>query len=87
MPLFFFDVQDDDDVWVDREGTELHNYEAAQAEAIQAMAEFTCDRLPGRTSKHVTMTVRDEAGNGLFELELDFAVRQLVPNEYRVRPG
>jgi len=77
VPLYFFDVVEDDRHMVDDEGTELDNQEAARLEAIQAMAELANDRLPGLSRKHAKMIVRDDAERHIFELEFTFAVRGL----------
>lgn len=74
MPRYFFDVLLDDRFCADEEGTVLEDEEAAELEATQAMAEVARDSLPGAESKSLKMTVRDDAGVHLFELELHFSL-------------
>lgn len=74
MPRYFFDVLLDDRFCADEEGTVLDDEEAAKFEATQAMAEVARDSLRGADSKGLKMTVRNDAGVHLFELELHFSL-------------
>jgi hypothetical protein len=74
MTRYFFDVENDDTLHIDDEGTELSGAREAGVEAIQALAELALDRLPGTESKHLKMIVRDAEGNRSFELDLMFKI-------------
>lgn len=78
MPQYFFHVFQDGHVSIDDEGTALADEAAAGIEAAQAMAELASDTIPGPGSSHLKMTVRDEAGAHLFELELRFTFLDLT---------
>ena len=72
MTRYFFDVENDNDLYVDSEGTELDGPHEAGIEATQALAELALDQLPGSKSKHLKMIVRDSDCNRSFELDLMF---------------
>jgi len=77
MTRYFFDVENDDILHIDNEGTELAGTREAGVEAIQALAELALDQLPGTEDKHLKMTVRDGDGSRSFELDLIFKIHSL----------
>lgn len=75
MPLYFFDSYDGQSRFVDNDGTELANDDAARQEAVQAMAEMVKDAIPENgPRKDITMVVRTSAGEALMELTINFTL-------------
>lgn len=66
MPLYYFDLRDDDKVVPDDEGTELASMDEVQNEAAYALADMLRDQLPiangnGR-ARDLIVEVRDSGG-------------------------
>lgn len=61
MPLFFFDVQDGDGVFVDNVGMELPDMDAAIREARRALADMVRDALRDLSGDAVMIRIRDGA--------------------------
>jgi hypothetical protein len=76
MPLYFFDIRDDENLFKDEEGLSFPDFESAEREAAEAAACILRDsrRQNGRLSK-VTIEVRDEhqrcvtAASALIQIE------------------
>jgi hypothetical protein len=67
MPLYYFDLRDDDKVVPDDEGTELASMDEVQNEAAYALADMLRDQLPiangnGR-ARDLIVEVRDSGGS------------------------
>ena len=79
MPRYFFDFDDGTATHHDDIGTDLPNDQVARDEASRAMGELAKEYIPGDApQKNMTMWVRDEAGVGLLQLTLSFAVKPLL---------
>lgn len=61
MPLYFFDVQDTDGVFVDEVGMELPDMETAIREARRALADMVRDALKEQQGEAVLIRIRDGA--------------------------
>ena len=77
MPLYYFDLCDSTGLYVDEEGIEFSDVEAAQQEAARALADMARDAIRGNTgepTERMAVEVRDDAGPVLhvrffFEIE------------------
>ena len=79
MPRYFFDTDDGAAPFMDDEGSELPDDQAARHEASRTMAEMAKDHIPsGAPQQHITIRVRDEHGEALVRLDLSFAITPLV---------
>jgi hypothetical protein len=61
MPLFYFDVRDDEKVTTDEQGMHFNGIEGARDEATRGLAEMAKDVLPGAARRRLSIVVRDEA--------------------------
>ncbi|WP_127753241.1 hypothetical protein [Devosia sp. 1566] len=78
MPRYFFDTDDGTVLFRDEEGSELANDQAARDEASLSMAELAKEFIPGGApQKNVTMWVRNEQGEAVLQLSLNFAIQPL----------
>ena len=66
MPLYYFDLRDDDKVVPDAEGTELSSMDEVQNEAAYALADMLRDQLPAANgnghARDLAIEVRDTGG-------------------------
>ena len=77
MPLFYFDVRDNDRLLPDEDGLELPGVEEARHEAARALAEIAKDVVPGSTSRELAIEVRDETKQPLLRTMLRFEIERL----------
>jgi hypothetical protein len=78
MPCYFFDTDNGTELFRDEEGSELANDQAARDEASLSMAELAKEFIPGGApQKNVTMWVRNEQGEAVLQLSLNFAIQPL----------
>jgi len=66
MPLYFFDLRDDDKFVLDAEGTELSSMDEVQNEAAYALADMLRDQLRAANgnglARDLIIDVRDTGG-------------------------
>ena len=60
MPLFYFDVRDNGQLFPDEEGHELPDITSAETEASEAAAAIARDVLPTRRGGELIVQVKDE---------------------------
>jgi hypothetical protein len=73
MPVYYFDVTENDEEIPDTEGTDLPDLESARVEATQTIAELAKERIPNDGLQHsLAIIVRDEEGRSLVSLHLAF---------------
>lgn len=70
MPLYFFDVQDQDEFSRDDVGVECSSPEVVRRIAIEALPDIAKSVLPDGDHHVITVTVRDESGKSVFEASL-----------------
>jgi hypothetical protein len=74
MPRFFFHVHDEAD-FIDEEGIELADAEAARAAALAGARALMCDQVKlGQLNLHHRIEVEDEAGGAVLSLTFAEAV-------------
>lgn len=61
MARYYFDIRDGEDVYVDKEGMELPDMEAAIAEARRALADMVRDSLRVEGTEALSIAIRDGA--------------------------
>ena len=77
MVRYYFDLQDDDTLIVDDEGTDLLDIAEAQIEAAAMLADMTGDlsmRVPNPSGHAMSIAVRDTYGP-LFSISFTFSRR------------
>lgn len=75
MPRFFFHVHEESFV-PDPDGIEFADVEAARAAALEGVRGMICDQVQkGRLCLGYRMEVEDEAGEPVFQLSFEDAVR------------
>jgi hypothetical protein len=80
MALYFFDTDNGKDRIRDDTGTELADDQSARDEATFAIAEMAKDWIPrDGPQKNITMWVRNEAGETILVLTLNFALLPVRP--------
>jgi hypothetical protein len=77
MPLYYFDVRQQDTLHEDEEGQELSNVEAAETEAIAAAAAIAADLLPPRKRGEIAVEVRDEQREPVLVVRVELRVARL----------
>jgi hypothetical protein len=80
LPLYYFDLRDDDKVVPDDEGTELASMDEVQNEAAFALADMLRDQLPiangnGRV-RDLIVEVRD-SGGAVMRVRFSFEIEHL----------
>ena len=78
MPRFFFDWYDGERFMRDEEGVDLHDFKAAQREAVQGLSEAARIVFPSTEQRDLGITVRDAAGIAIFATTLVFETRRLA---------
>lgn len=74
MPRFFFHIHDDS-VFIDEDGIELADAEAARAAALAGARALMCDQMrTGRLSLHHRIDVVDDRGGAVLTLPFGDAV-------------
>jgi hypothetical protein len=66
MPRFFFNPQDDDSLFIDTEGEEFPDLEAAERAATLAAAEMSLERARRGRTASVTVKVTNGTGSVVF---------------------
>lgn len=61
MPLYYFDVRDGNDLFVDHDGVELPDMQAAIGEARRALADMVRDTFREIGADSVSIAIRDGA--------------------------
>jgi hypothetical protein len=77
MPLFYFDVRDNDKFNPDEEGLEFPTIEKARDEAAKTLAEMAKFVLPGSVVRELAIEVRDAAKRSVLRTMLRFEVQLL----------
>ena len=77
MALYFFNA-DNGGHFVDSDGIEFADDDAARDAAIQGMADLAREQAPrnGERQKNITMWVLNEKGETVLQLALSFAARR-----------
>ena len=77
MPRFYFDVLDGDAFTRDDDGFDLMSLNAAEGEAIRAIAEIGQESLPKRPTSELCVRVRDSHGYPVLTVTLSLTVRRM----------
>ena len=77
MPRFYFDVLDGDAFTRDDDGFDLMSLNAAEGEAIRAIAEIGQESLPKRPTSELWVRVRDSHGHPVLTVTLSLTVRRM----------
>ena len=78
MPRYYFDIDDGQEKFIDADGKTLLNPEAARDQALAMLPKFARSALTGEGSRDVTVTVRNEAGDGVFTAAMTLRSKWLV---------
>lgn len=79
MPHYYFDTDDGTELFRDELGLDLADDQAARDEGTRAMGDMARDYLrSGPPQKNIAIWVRDEQGNALLQLALNFAIRPVA---------
>ena len=65
MARYYFDLRDDDGLFIDEEGLEFSGLRAVQAEAAKSLADMARDAVhgsPGLSRRYMAIEVRDKVG-------------------------
>jgi hypothetical protein len=65
MTRYYFDLVDDDGLFIDEEGLEFSDLRAVQAEAAKSLADMAREAVhasPCLSNRHMTVDVRDKVG-------------------------
>ena len=77
MPRFYFDVLDGDAFTRDDDGFDLMGLDAAEGEAIRAIAGIGQESLPKRPTSELCVRVRDSHGHPMLTVTLSMTVRRM----------
>jgi len=77
MPLFYFDVRDNDSFTRDDEGLEFSSIEKARDQAARTLAEMAKFALPGSVVRELAVEVRDAAKQPLLRAMLRYEAQPL----------
>ena len=76
MPLYYFDLREDDRFTIDEVGTDLPSDEVARGEAAVTLAQIAKDVLPGGRVRKLSIEIRDGTKNALAVARLSL---EMVP--------
>ncbi|WP_298961776.1 hypothetical protein [uncultured Methylobacterium sp.] len=76
MPLFFFDVRDDQEI-IDDVGSEFPNVHAARAAAIKLLPDLARDCKDVANGHEISVTMRNEVGEYIFMASLTLNAKWL----------
>lgn len=71
MPVYYFDIRDQDAIVIDESGLELPDLQAAQVEAARSLADIVDDMPTGTKPRHIAIEVSSE-GTRLFKAAFTF---------------
>jgi hypothetical protein len=79
MPRYFFDLSDNDKIFLDPEGSEAEHLELARDEAVRTLTEMAKDKLPeGSSPRKLIITIRDETRQPLESVSITFELKSLL---------
>ncbi|WP_192255761.1 DUF6894 family protein [Mesorhizobium caraganae] len=78
MPHYFFDFWEDGNLIADDEGTDAPDFETAKDEAVVDLAELMKEILTAGGSHELKLILRDENGEELLELALNYQEKILT---------
>jgi hypothetical protein len=79
MPRFFFDTDDGYFRNEDDEGFELPSINAARIEALDALPNMACHKLPEQDRRTFSVRIRDEAGTVVYSASLNLVGEWHIP--------
>ena len=74
MALYYFDVDDNGEVYPDDQGTECATFDQVKEEAIRALVEMIRESLPDGDHHRLTIKVRNDGGGVILQVSLNFEV-------------
>ena len=74
MAFYYFDVDDNGEVFPDDQGTECVTFDQVKEEAIRALVEMIRDSLPDGDHHRLTIKVRNDGGGVVLKVSLSFEV-------------
>ena len=77
MPRFFIDTDDGNLSVIDEDGADYQDLASAEDMAMRALPEMAQSRHPARDWRHISATVRDEAGVVRFRASLALTVERV----------
>ncbi|MCC4300312.1 DUF6894 family protein [Aurantimonas coralicida] len=80
MPVYFFDVQDEEKFIEDEVGLECEAYAAIRKAAIAALPDMAQAVMPDGDHHVIKVTVRDESGKKIFAASLTLEAQWLDAN-------
>ena len=72
MPLYFFDVRENTDLYRDDAGVECRTLDQVREEAAMALVELARDRIPGAERLEMTIEVRDDRDKAVLKTSLTY---------------
>jgi hypothetical protein len=78
MPRYFFDFWEDGNLIADDEGTDVPDFETAKDEAVVDLSELMKEILAAGGSHELKLVLRDESGEELLELALNYQEKILT---------
>jgi hypothetical protein len=79
MPTYFFDVQTDDQLHPDREGSDYPDLDAAEAEAAKVAGELGRDDLLNGRPRRIVVEIRNEHGDNVSTATLCLEIERTGP--------
>jgi hypothetical protein len=76
MPRYYFDIQKGLMVTPDEDGLELDDLDAAECEAMRAVAALGRDLLPASDPQEVAIAVRDDYGQQVLIATVSLTIRR-----------
>ena len=79
MTRYYFDLLDDDGLFIDEEGLEFSDLRAVQVEAANSLADMAREAVhgsPGLSKRHMMVDVRDTVGP-VMQIRFKFEVERM----------
>ena len=67
MPRYFFDLQDAENEYRDKDGVQLADLRAAKEDGLQALIKAMQEALPKVPSREFSFKIRDQLGRHVFK--------------------
>jgi hypothetical protein len=76
MAIHYFDVDDNGSVFHDDQGTDCPDFDFVKKEAISALVDMVRETLPDGDHHRITVKVRNEGGDVVLVVALNFDVEK-----------
>lgn len=86
MALYYFDIDENGDIYPDDQGTNCEDFPQVKREAISALVDIIKESLPDGDHHRLSIKVRNDSGTIVLQVALNFDV-EAEHQSARTSPG